>query len=386
VTTATLAATTTVDALNHKKRFAQVLDARDTARTLGDKVLAAPKAARDGLMSVLRALHVDTAAQAAFGLIKRVYSTAASTLARGWRLGTSVFGWKVPLLYALTDEDARGWLGKALAWTYLGTCAVIYRTGTLVSKVPFVGKPIVQVMAYPVLFADRMANLGFEHGAKLVDRYKDSFPVKAIHAFTGGVMVGRLIRAIVPARFRWIAWVAVLLRPTKAAIGAVRNDPAAGEVGEQIDRVVNVAKAATAAATDVVVDRVLDGPRGDMKTTQPGTETVDIIEVATGKRTTVTVEIDSRNDKRVFWDGQYYDLPDLGQADTDPIRLLPIDPATKAMQLDARRKEVEERNAADIAAMAPATPATPAQSRPVARAMAASTPRKAGARAKAGRR
>lgn len=383
MTTATLAATTTVDALNNKKRFAQVLDARETARTLGDKVIAAPKAARDGLMRVLRTLHVDAAAEAAFGLLKRAYGAAASALARGWRIATAVFGWKVPLLYALTDDDARGWLGKALGWTYLATCAVVYKTGSLVSKIPFIGKPVVRGLSYPVLFADKMVNLAFENGAKLVDRYKDSFPVKAVHAFTGGVMVGRLIRAVVPARFRWIAWVAVLLRPTRAAVEAVRKDPAAGEIGEQLDRVVGTAKAAAAAATDVIVDRALDGPKGDMKITQPGTESMDIIDLKTGKRHTVVVDIDSRGQKWITWDGVTYEAHDLPDGVIAP---LPIDPATKAMQLDAQRRETEERAAASLAAMAPATPATPAQSRPVARAMAASTPRKAGSRAKAGRR
>lgn len=400
MTTATLAATTPVDVLDNKKGFARVLDARDSARTMGDKVLAAPKAAREGLMSVLRALHVDAAAEAAFGLAKRAYGTVAGALARGWRFGTAIFGWKAPLLYALTDDDARGWIGKALGWTYLATCAAIYKTARVVSKVPFVGKPVVHVLSYPVLFVDKMVNLAFEHGSKLVNRYSDSLPVKIVHTWTAGVMLGRMIKAIVPARFRWIAWVAVMLRPTKNAYQSVRNDPAAEEIVEQVDRVVATGKAAAAAAQDVIVDRVLDGPRitppqpkqTEVHSTQPAAETVDIIEVATGKRTTISVEVDSRGDKRVFWDGVYYDLPDLGQADTDPIRPLPIDPAVKAMRLDTERQAREAAAAAKVEAMAPASAATPAPeptpepavSRPVGRALGTTGPRKA--KAKAGRR
>ena len=386
MTTATLAAPTVVDVLNQKKRFAETLVSRDAARTAMDKVMSAPKAARAGLMSLLRTFKLDALAGVALDTLKSAYGFVAGKATWLWQFATAAFGWKVPLVYAVTDERARGYIKSAVAGGYLITYGVLGRVADVVERVPFIGKPTVRIASVPFGWLNTGFAIAVSAVEKTVGKVKDHWATELAHDVSGLLLVRQAINTFVPARFRLLVTLAYLFRPAKSVYAKVKADPAAAEVVEQVERVRGTAKAAAAAAQDVIIDRVLDGPRGDIKTTQPGTETMDIIVLATGKRHTVTVDIDTRGDKRIFWDGVYYDVVDLGQASTDPIAPLPIDPATRAMRLDQARADIEAKAAASLEAMVPATPATPpAQtSRAVARALGPQgkkrTPAKAGSR------
>lgn len=375
MTTATLEMSTPVDVLNHKKRFAAVLDAKADSRFNLDKIKAAPRAAREGLASLFRTLHVDALAGSIGATVSRLWGAGWERIAWLRSFIGRTLGWRTLSLYILTDDDARSQLGNVLGGGYLAGMAVTHRLRGLISRIPLLGKPFIALTEPVLRAADTvvMASAGFV--VEQIDRVKHHWTVRYAAETTRGLMFYRLVKALVPAPYRFGFYLAYLFKPAKRAYQVVRDDEATAKIGEQVNRVKGTARAAAAESADIVVDRIMDGPDTPkvVYTTQPGTEALDIIVVATGKRETVTVDVDSRGQKWITWDGVTYAAEEIGQGENDPIRPLPIDVVTKAMKIEA------EANKAAAAA------GTPPLSRAVARATGGTPARaRSGGKAKAG--
>lgn len=347
MSTATLTAPTPVDVLNHKKRFAEALSSRDAARTAADtaiaKVRSVGRSARETAMAIFRALHLDALAGSAGNAVRGLFGRGWALLGQAWDFIGRTFGWKMVGAYVLTDERARNAVLDTAARTYLVATGSLIKAAGWLSMVPLIGKPVVALLTIPAQLVDRAVAKGFSLAANAGDRYGDSSFARGVHGAAQFLLFRSALTRFVPAGLRLPLIIAYgvrhLFAPAQAAIEAVKADPAAAAVGAQVTRVKDVAKAAAATATDVVVDRVLEGK---VQTTQPSSESLEIIEVATGKRHTVVVEVDTRGEKRIFWDGMYYDVEGLGEAEKDPVRPIPVDLTTLAMRADQARKAAEE--------------------------------------------
>lgn len=370
MTTATLEMSTPVDVLNHKKRFAEVLDTKEAARTAFDKIKAAPRAAREGLASVLHALHLDAVTEFVSGKTSTLLAWVRErgTWLYGW-VG-SMLGWQNVAAFIATHRPTRN---KVLFGAVVVYDTVFHQPlaflGRLLRKVPFIGAPVIDAIASVALKVEDVVADAAIKAADWLDA-RDNHPAfRWLRSGAQWALVRRMIHSLVPRQFRMIAWSAYFLRAwgpqTVEAAKKVAKDPT-------VTKVAGIAKSAAAKSQEVVVDRIMDGPDTPkvVYTTQPGTEAMDIIVVATGQRATVTVDIDSRGQKWITWDGVTYAAEEIGQGENDPIRPLPIDVVTKAMKAEeAAKASAAAAGAPPLSrAVARATGGTPARNRGKAKA------------------
>lgn len=314
--------------LANKKQFGQVLVAQDEARSIADKIRSAPRALAAFLRSALKAFRLDALAGVIGSAARSAYD--AVTGRAKWLYGQvgAILGWNNVAIYAVTDGQTRNRVLDTAAKVYHFAKAPFRLLGRLVSKVPFGG-------AAAVDFVDSMYG-GFElfvagnitKGRDWLDNNDNHAAFRWARGTVKWAMVGRVIRRFVPSNLRTFAWIAYFFgawgKPTAAAVRRVQSEPVVSVVKGHFS-------SAVAKSQDAVVDRVLDGK---VNGAQPGTEQAMMLVVGTNEIVDVTVEVDSRGDKRVFWEGAYYDLVDLGQAAKDPLR--PISEADAAKLREVR--------------------------------------------------
>lgn len=366
-------AVTAADVLEQKRRFAQTLVSREAARTAFDKIKAAPRAARDGLMSLLRTFKLDALASWLGEKAASLYRLAVGIATGAAQIIGKVFGWRTLAVYAVANPTTRSAIGRGIVHGYLLGTAGLAKAGRLLSKVPFIGAPIVRWVSKPLVLADRYIVRGMGFVGTQVERVSDHWTFDVAQIISGAMLLGRGVRYFVPPQFRFLFWVtyfaAVVFKPAKAAIETLRSDEIVQAVVTEFKPVKEAAAAATARATDHVVDRAAEGPKNVGE--------VRLQVVATGETITLPVIANQDGNRVVTWEGEQYDVSDIGEGDNDPLKPI-VDALThRAQQADEARKSAEA-----VATPSPSPAGMMSANRATERILAASSGRKPQATAK----
>ena len=315
--------------LINKKQFGQVLADKARLASAWDTIRSAPARIGRWLATKAGQLHM--------GWVGERLGNATSWLT-GWakRLGGMAMsvvrrlGWKTIALHLVVNKRSRDAALGALGKVYTAVKRPLVWLTKMLAKVPLVGALVAGAITSVAVPVEHAAAFVIGYARTWLDDKDDLLLFLLVSVVTSSMLVSRSI-GFLPANVQVFARISLVLTMMYRVYVEIQDDSAVEEVRLHLkgarERVSDVTKSTVHKVADTAAARVMDGPGHPARNprqdsapavaedattlAQPGTVEAKIMVIDTQEVINVSLDVDSRGQEWLTWEGTTYDWHDL---------------------------------------------------------------------------